>query len=355
MKRILLALLLLPSLCFGAANDFGMSQRSPADNSWVMRLMASPATPGVMVYDPATKLTVWNTLGSGLSVSGGVINATATTGPAGPKGDTGAASTVPGPAGPKGDPGIQGVQGFPGADSTVPGPRGLPGADSTVPGPQGIQGVAGEASTVPGPQGIQGVQGLPGADSTVPGPAGPQGIQGVAGAASTVPGPKGDTGAASTVPGPAGPQGIQGLTGAASTVPGPQGPIGLTGATGATGAAAPTPVPGVVTRTLNTAFQPNATRPVLISYNVDISVVSLLLAGTQGTVSLQYADNAAMTTNLVTVASATNSTGGVLNVANIGTATLVGFVPAGKYVRILTANTSGTPTFTFRNGQETIF
>jgi hypothetical protein len=60
-------------------------------------------------------------------------------------------------------------------------------------------------------------------------------------------------------------------------------------------------------------------------------------------------------TSPVTVSIATNSTGGVLNVANIGTATLSGFVPAGKFVRLVTTNVSGTPTFTFRNGQETIF
>lgn len=349
MKRIFVALLLLPSLCLGAANDFGMSQRSPADNSWVMRLMASPATHGVMVYDPATKLTVWNTLGNGLSVSSGVISASSTPGPAGPKGDQGiqgligltgpagaqgiqGVAGVAGPAGVKGDTGSQGPVGLTG-NTGATGPQGVPGQDSNVPGPQGIQGVAGPQGQK-GDTGATGIQGLAGADSTVPGPAGPIGLTG-----------------------PAGPQGIQGLTGAtgaASTVPGPQGPIGLTGATGANGAAAPTPVPSTISRTLNSAYQISATRPVLVSYNVDISVVSLLLAGTQGTVTLQYADTVAMS-NPVTVASATNSTGGVLNVANVGTAALVGFVPAGKYVRIVTANTAGTPTFTFRNGQETIF
>lgn len=164
MKRILLALLLLPSLCMGAAYDFGMSQRSAANNSWEMRLLASPSTPGVMVYDPATKLTVWNTLGSGLSVSGGVISATATVGPTGPKGDTGAT----GPQGPKGDTG---------AASTVAGPQGPIGLTGAT-GPQGPQGET-------GPQGIQGATGATGpagTNSTVAGPAGPQGPIGLPGA-----------------------------------------------------------------------------------------------------------------------------------------------------------------------------
>lgn len=343
MKRILLAFLLLPSLCFGAANDFGMSQRSPADNSWVMRLMASPAAPGVMIYDPSTKLTSWNTLGSGLSLSAGVLNTTATTGPAGPKGDTGSQGPI-GLTGSAGAQGLKGDQGIPGTQG-IQGLTGAAGAKGDT-GTQGIAGAKGDTGSQ-GPIGLTGSAGTPGSPGAQ-GAKGDTGATGPAGLDSTVPGPTGVQG----LVGPQGPVGLTGATGAASTVAGPQ---GIQGLTGATGAAAPTPVTGIVSRALNTAFQPNATRPVLISYNVDISVVSLLLAGTQGTVTLQYADNAAMTTNLVNAASATNSTGGVLNVANIGTAALVGFVPAGKYVRILTANTAGTPTFTFRNGQETIF
>jgi hypothetical protein len=66
----------------------------------------------------------------------------------GPKGDTGAASTVPGPVGP------QGPQGIPGAQ----GPQGIPGAQ----GPQGNTGVQGPQGN-PGAQGPQGPQGVPGA------------------------------------------------------------------------------------------------------------------------------------------------------------------------------------------------
>lgn len=346
MKRILVFLALLPSLCFGAAFDFGMDQRSPANNSWEKRLLASPASPGVMVYDPVSRLTSWNTLGSGLTVSGGVINATTLEGPAGPKGDQG----VQGPAGLTGPAGPQGIQGVAGASGPAgpkgdTGPQGPTGLTGNV-GAVGLQGIPGKDSTVAGPQGPQGVAG-PKGDTGNPGPTGPQGPTGPSGTDSNVPGPQGPIGLTGAT-GPSGPQGVQGPVGLT-------GPQGIQGLTGATGLAAPIPTSGIVTRALNTAFQPNATRPVLVSYNVDISVVSLLLTGTQGTVSLQYADNAAMTTNLVTVASATNSTGGVLNVANIGTASLVGFIPAGKYVRIMTANTTATPTFTFRNGQETIF
>ena len=117
---------------------------------------------------------------------------------------------------------------------------------------------------------------------------------------------------------------------------------------------AATPSPSAATRSLNTAFQISTTRNTQVSYAVDVSVTSVLLAGTQGTVTLEYADNSGMTTNLVIVASGTSATGGVLNVTNVGTVSLVGFIPAGKFVEILTTNTTGTPTFTSRAGQEVL-
>lgn len=84
------------------------------------------------------------------------------------------------------------------------------------------------------------------------------------------------------------------------------------------------------TRGLNTAFQISTTRDAQVCYSVNITVVALLIAGTSGTVFLEYADNAGMTTNLVTVAQSSNSTGGVLSITNIGTANLSSIIPAGN-------------------------
>jgi hypothetical protein len=116
----------------------------------------------------------------------------------------------------------------------------------------------------------------------------------------------------------------------------------------------PARVFGNPTPTLNAAAQLSATRDCMVSYPVDISVSSLLLGSAQGTVTLQYADNAGMTTNLVSLMSGTNSTGGVLNIINIGTATLAGIVPAGKFRRLLTTVNGGTASFTARQGQEVL-
>jgi hypothetical protein len=107
-------------------------------------------------------------------------------------------------------------------------------------------------------------------------------------------------------------------------------------------------------RALNTAFQISTTRDAEVVYGVDIAINLTLLVTTQGTAFLEYADNSAMSTNLVTVSSSTAMLGGVLNVQNTQTATLVGRIPAGKYVRIRTQIVSGTPIFTVRQGQEVL-
>lgn len=99
------------------------------------------------------------------------------------------------------------------------------------------------------------------------------------------------------------------------------------------------------TRALNTAFQISTTKDTLASYSVNITVAALLLAGASGTVTLEYADNSGMTTNLVTVANCTNSTSGVLSITNTNTANLSTIIPAGKFVRLRTTNNVGTPTY----------
>jgi len=168
------------------------------------------------------------TMSTGQQINAG--NVVGAQGPFGPQG----------PVGPKGDTGTTGAAG--------------------VQGPQGIQGPAGRSvasngATIDSNGNLQitlsdgtilnagravGAQGAQG----VAGPQGPQGLQGPAGAtgatgAQGVAGPKGDTGAVGPqgTQGVAGPKGDTGATGAASTVPGPAGAQGTKGDTGATGAA----------------------------------------------------------------------------------------------------------------------
>lgn len=108
------------------------------------------------------------------------------------------------------------------------------------------------------------------------------------------------------------------------------------------------------TRPLNTAFQISSTRDAHVTYSVDISVTSALLAGQSGRVILEYADDSGITTNVVTVSSSPSATGGVLNIVNLGSGLVTGWVPAAKYARIRTANITGTPTYSFQQSQEVL-
>lgn len=73
MRLLLAVLALFSSLCFAAGNDVAVEQRNAANSGWVTRLMASPATDGILIYNKTTLLPQWVTLGSGLAISSGVL------------------------------------------------------------------------------------------------------------------------------------------------------------------------------------------------------------------------------------------------------------------------------------------
>lgn len=111
-------------------------------------------------------------------------------------------------------------------------------------------------------------------------------------------------------------------------------------------------------RTLNSSYQISATRDAMVSYAVNIAAALSLSGGQTGTVTLQYADDSGFTTNVVSVNSATNGNTGTLTIGlgltQTGTAGVSGIIPAGKYVKLVTANTAGTPTFSYLSGQEVL-
>jgi len=111
-------------------------------------------------------------------------------------------------------------------------------------------------------------------------------------------------------------------------------------------------------RTLNTVFQINTARDAFVVYCVDL-VTTLSLAGGQlGTVYLETASDSAFTANVRELGEFSNGNTGALtvglNLTQTTTANLSGRVEAGYYVRLRTKNTTGTPTFTFRNAQENL-
>lgn len=110
------------------------------------------------------------------------------------------------------------------------------------------------------------------------------------------------------------------------------------------------------TRALSTCFQISSTRDAQVSYGVDISTTVTLGGSPQGTVFLRTYTNSSCTTGQQTVISSTAGQPTTLSVTVgqqvIGTANLSGVIPAGVWVQLEPVNTSGTPTFTARQGQE---
>lgn len=111
-------------------------------------------------------------------------------------------------------------------------------------------------------------------------------------------------------------------------------------------------------RSLDSAFQISSARNALVSYSVDIATSITLVAGEVGTIFLEFANESGFTTGVTEVARFVNGQMGTLTIGlaldQTATGVLTGVIPAGKYVRIRTENTTGTPTFTYRSGQETL-
>lgn len=112
-------------------------------------------------------------------------------------------------------------------------------------------------------------------------------------------------------------------------------------------------------RSLNgSAFQISSTRDAVVSYSVDVACTLSLTSGQQGTVYLRYADDSGFSTNITEVCRFVNGNTGTLtiglNLTQNATGTLSGVIPAGKYVKLVTENNTGSPTFTYRRAQEVL-
>lgn len=111
-------------------------------------------------------------------------------------------------------------------------------------------------------------------------------------------------------------------------------------------------------RSLNSGFQISTLRDCMVHYSVDIAATMSLIAGQTGTIFLEIASNSGFSTNLQELGRFVNGNSGTLtiglNLTQTVSGNLSGFVPAGYYCRIRTDNTSGTPTFTYRSGQEVL-
>lgn len=297
-KSIIGLLTLLPAFAMAAGNDLFINQRKSDDSITETKRITAPLSDGLIGYNATSRQPVAFTLGPNLVLSNGVLTVPLTTGPAGANGQ-------PGPAGANGRDGTNGTNGV--------SPALLIGSVASGSAP---------AATLTG---------------TPSAPVLNLVLQ------------KGDTGAtgpASTVPGPAGQD---------STVPGPQ---GIQGPPGAAGSPAPTPTQSTATRALNTIYRVSTTRPAWVTYSVQLTVTATIAGGQNGDVVLEIASDAAFTTAVQTLSISGLGQVYSLAVAIQGvqpqTGVVSGFIPAGYYARLRTVNNTGTPTYLFRAGQETV-
>lgn len=115
------------------------------------------------------------------------------------------------------------------------------------------------------------------------------------------------------------------------------------------------------TRTLDTCYQPSATRDAQVSYNVTINTTSTLTAGGVGTVYLEAFTNSGCSTGTQEIGRFVNGNTQTLGltvtmVQNV-TGNLNGIVPAGMWVKQRTQINTGTGanvTFSALPGQETL-
>jgi hypothetical protein len=121
-----------------------------------------------------------------------------------------------------------------------------------------------------------------------------------------------------------------------------KGPQGNTGPAGFG-----TVTPSTPTRTLNTAFQPSATKAVLVSYSIALSVTNPLLVGSS-TAQVQLLSDASNPPATVRDVVAIGSSVGItvsLQLTTTNTITLRYLVPPGHYVK-LASTTTGTASAT---------
>lgn len=116
---------------------------------------------------------------------------------------------------------------------------------------------------------------------------------------------------------------------------------------------------GAVTRPLNTIYQISGGHNAFFTYAIDIACQITLSGGQVGTVYVETADDDTFSTNIEEVCRTVNGNSGTvvvgISMTQNCTAQLSGMISAGKYVRIRTQNNTGSPTFTWRSGQETQF
>lgn len=111
-------------------------------------------------------------------------------------------------------------------------------------------------------------------------------------------------------------------------------------------------------RTLNTCYQISSTQDADFHYKVDVTSSLSLTSGATGTVTMTSYTNSGCTTGAQVIADGQSGQSGSLviglNISQVQSVPLDGTAPANRWVKITTANTSGTPSFSIRSTQSEI-
>lgn len=110
-------------------------------------------------------------------------------------------------------------------------------------------------------------------------------------------------------------------------------------------------------RALNSCFQISSTKDADFHYKVDVASGTLLSGTVTGTVTATSYTNSGCTTGSQVMADGQASQGaalGVLSVSQIASVSIDGALPSGKWIKLTTANTFGTPSFAIRAVQSEI-
>lgn len=112
-------------------------------------------------------------------------------------------------------------------------------------------------------------------------------------------------------------------------------------------------------RSLNSGFQPNTTRPVLGIYSVQCTITASIAGGQNCDVILEIASDSGFTANVQTLSICGDGLTYTLAIALQGvqpsTKVCMGWVPAAFFVRLRTVQNTGSPSFAYRAGQEIAF
>lgn len=390
MKKILSLILSFASLgAMAAANDVFIMQRNPTDTGSITRVLASPPTDGIFIYNTTTVLPQFVTLGTNLSITSGVLNAASGGGAqadwnamSGPSqilnkptlatvAVTGAYADLIGSptlaavatsgayADLSGRPSLATVA-TSGAYADL---TGVPStftpsahthaaadivsgtlADARIPSlaiskTTGLQSALDAKFATPAGTTVQYVRG-DGSLATLPAPG--------AGTVSSITAGTGLSGGTITSTGTISLPNT-GTAGTYTTV--------TTDAQGRVSAGL-APSQSAATRSLNTAFQISASRGAWVTYSVQITVTASIAGGQNGDVILEIASDSGFTANVQTLSISGVGQTYTLAIALQGvqpqTSPVSGYIPAGYYARLRTVNNVGTPTYSYRAGQEAL-